>query len=341
MNKYYRLVFTLVLTITTLVGLTQQASANERLAYEVELPKSQFSNVTYYDLMLEKNQKEVVYLNISNASDEMVVFDINVLNGVTNTNGQIEYTAMEELTDVQKEAIVYNISDIAKPELNHYSLRKGESVRVPINIQMPKQSFEGMIVSGIKIEEELSANEIEKQKNDTAVSLINKYSRVIGLVLRNQEKEVEPDLELLNVAPGTYFGENAVEVILANTKANIIDYSMVEAEVYYKDKLVYQKESNNQRMAPHSTFSYMIETDRQDFEPGTYTLKLKYYNDEQEWEFEETFEVAKEVAEKLNEQAVYKQSKNYTKLIMAILVGLLALALIFIVMLMKKNKKSE
>ncbi|WP_249596877.1 WxL protein host-binding domain-containing protein, partial [Peribacillus frigoritolerans] len=74
-----------------------------------------------------------------------------------------------------------------------------ETKKVPFTIQMPKESFDGIILGGFYVHE---VNKEEKKKENNKVQIKNEFSYVIGVKLTGTDEVVKPKLKLNEVQEG-------------------------------------------------------------------------------------------------------------------------------------------
>ena len=104
---------------------------------------------------------------------------------------------------------------------------------------MPNESFDGVILGGLYFKEK--ENDKEK-KSAKEVQIENKYAYAIGVVLRETDAQVKPDMKLNEVKPGQVNARNVVTANLQNIKPAMLKNLSVDAKVYTeKVKMYYMK----------------------------------------------------------------------------------------------------
>src|SRR5699024_621089 len=119
------------------------------------------------------------------------------------------------------------------------------------------------------------------------------------------ENTVNPEIELINVDPGTVNYRTGLQTEFINTAPMIVGLE-IEGNVYEvgEEEPVYTRSEEDFTVAPNSKFKFPVMYDNQRLEPGDYVFRAHANNGEETWEFEEEFEVTEEVADEANEEAV-------------------------------------
>ncbi|HBR81382.1 MAG TPA: cell surface protein, partial [Enterococcus sp.] len=210
MNKLQSL-FVAALSLLSIVvmPLTTYADSNES-AYSVNANIPDFQknkNVSYFDLQLDPNQKKEISIHLANSAKEKAIFNVDVNNAATNSNGVIDYGQ----TDLKKDSSAkYVLNQLVTPNNQEIELQAGESKDVTFQVQMPKDRFKGIILGGIHISKK---DNVSEKVDGTAIR--NKYAYVIGVKLQNDTDAVTPDLKLNSAKAGL---QNSYTTVFANVQ---------------------------------------------------------------------------------------------------------------------------
>ena len=337
MNKIKKiLLFTVC--ILGLFGINVEA-ADMKYSIEANIPENQIDkNLTYFDLKMEPRQKQTISLTLRNHSDKESNFTIEPHTADTNRNGVIDYSKKLEKKDI---SMKYSFEELITGETKH-TLQPNEEKKVEFTIQMPEESYDGIVLGGFYIHKQADNADKEEEKS---VQIKNDYSYVIGAKLTVTSKEVEPKLELNEVKPNLENYRTVVTANLQNTEAVIVSGLNVDAKVYKKgsDSVLHETKKDGMSMAPNSNFNLAINWDNQELEPGKYHLKLAAKDKmDRTWEFEKDFEIKGKEAKSLNKEAVELKDDNMKwYIIIGACVLLIATLLIVLIIMMKKIKKDE
>lgn len=316
----------LLLVMTLFLGIQfapQNVQAEGGIAYSVKatIPENQINKtLTYFDLKMEPNQKQELILTVTNSSNEEVTVLISPNVAITNQNGVIDYS---QKTAKRDSSLKISLEDVISKE-QEVVLLPNEIKDVIFTLQMPGNSFEGMILGGFYISQKEEGN--EEKNTDKNVQIKNNFSYVIGIKLRQNLDDVNPDLKLNQIKPDLVNYRTVVTANLQNTEATIIRELDVEAKVTKKGDSSFLRETNksNLSMAPNSNFNFPISWDNQPLDQGEYTLQLVAKSGENEWKFSQDFVIDSNDSNSLNKEAVdlEKKEPNWTLIGSALILGL-------------------
>ncbi|PEF42450.1 cell wall protein [Bacillus cereus] len=330
------LVFTIC--ILGLLGIKVEA-ADMKYSIEANIPENQINqNLTYFDLKMSSGQKQTISLTLRNHSDKISTFTIEPHTAATNRNGVIDYSKKLEKKD---SSMKYSFEELIIGETK-YTLQPNEEKKVVFTIQMPEESYDGIILGGFYIHKEENQAEKEEEKS---VQIKNDYSYVIGAKLTETSKEVEPKLQLNEVKPNLENYRTVVTANLQNTESVIVSGLNVDAKVYKKGSkdVLHETKKEGMSMAPNSNFDFAINWGNEELKPGKYNLELTAKDKmDRTWKFEKEFEIKGEESKSLNKKAVELKDDN-TKLYIIIGVCLLLITILLIVLfiLMRKKKRNQ
>lgn len=327
MNKYIKSIIVIMSIMVTYVLGTEAVSAEEMsFSVEAQLPDNQRDkSKTYFDLRVSPGTKEELKVEIKNNKDEEITVQIQANTAITNDNGVIDYGELKPKLDKTLETPFASIAKV-EPEL---ILAPNEKKIVTIPVEIPKESFDGIILGGLYF----TQKETDKEaKTDAGMQIENKFAYVVGVRLSANDEPVESNLELLDVAAGQRNYRNVIVATLQNPMPRILGQMTVNAEVYAENDrktVLYRTKQENLNMAPNSNFGYGIKMANKAFKPGKYVLKMTVEADGKTWPFERVFEITADEAKKFNDEAVdlVEEPNDY---LMYIIIGGVILVVIII-----------
>lgn len=334
------LIFMLPLFFIAPIGV--DAENSNALSVKERLPENQIDKeVTYYDLRMKPSQEQEIEVEVYNSSDQDVKALIQVNPGRTSDTGGIDYTRLKKKND---KSLIYPINELITTE-EKVTIPANGSYVAKLQIKMPVEEFDGMIIGGIYVTEESEETTGQKDEGkNEGMAVVNKMAFVKGIKLTETDVEVKPDMKLIKTFASQVMYKNTVKATLQNPTATTIDDITINAQIYRKGQTeeLYAAESTGYRMAPNSNFNYGIDLDSKAFSSGDYRIKLTAESKDtgQKWTFDDVFTITSEEARKLNETAL-DLVKDYTNVYILIGIALLMmiLCLIFLLVLMKKKKK--
>src|SRR5699024_9061006 len=187
-------------------------------------------------------------------------------------------------------------SDILTLEDEEVEVPAGESRKVSAELEMPEESFDGIILGGFYFEKDT-----EEEAENEGVNIDNKYSYVIGVQLSQNDDDVEPELSLESVTPELTDYRTSVVATIQNKQPVIMEDLTIEAKVNEEneEKPIQEVKDNNFKMAPNSDLSYTIDWEDRSLEAGDYILHLTAEDKNDQWEWEEPFTIEKEEADEI------------------------------------------
>ncbi|MDR1605511.1 MAG: DUF916 and DUF3324 domain-containing protein [Streptococcaceae bacterium] len=225
-------------------------------AFGVTVMPSDFQinpKLSYYDLLVKPKQALALAVTIQNSSDEPATFSLALNTAGTNDNGIIDYTS-EQLPSLPAGYLRDTpvLADIARLEQDMVTVLPKGSVTVPIKIQMPDQSFKGMILGAIhvlKLADDRSAGQ---------AGLSNRYAVVKGVVIRESLEQVPPKLILNALDYQKQADQLMIQAQLINANASHIAHLSLKVTVIEQatGQVVSRQDSQALEMAPNSSFKY-------------------------------------------------------------------------------------
>ncbi|MGC6769021.1 DUF916 and DUF3324 domain-containing protein [Enterococcus sp. LJL128] len=291
------IVFLLVALVLT--SLTAEAAENE-IDYSIsaDLPENQRAgNSTYFDLLVSPGQEQELTVNIFNSSDKEQIFLLEANTATTNNNGIIDYTQPDAKQDLD-ETLSFYFSDLITHDKT-ITVPPNSNKKASFKLKVPKQPFKGMLLGGLHIKQE-APELVEGQINNT-------YSYVLGVVLRENEEQVKPQLKLKEITPDLKNYRPHVAATLQNTQPINIQDLDIKAVIREKGSSEPLRKSEKQgiSMAPNSNFDYSISWEDQPLNPGMYELELTAEDqDSNRWHFKKEFTISEEKAGTLNQSAL-------------------------------------
>ncbi|WP_239256617.1 DUF916 and DUF3324 domain-containing protein [Listeria ilorinensis] len=343
MKKMILGLMAILLLISPILSLsrshTVQAAAMN-FSVETILPDNQQDkDQSYFDLKVAPSQKQTLTLQLYNDTNKDVTVISNVHTAVTNLNGVVEYGGSKSQPD---QSIPAKMEDILKLQEKEVVVPKQGTAQVRLDLTMPEQSFDGILVGGISLQEK-EKNEANEETDSEGLSIENLYAYNVAVVLQETDIAIDPNLKMTEVEPAQINARNVINATLVNPEARFLNQLSVDTKITKKGEkeALYKSSKKGMQMAPNSTFAYPTALDGKEFEPGIYTMDLTAKSSGKTWHFTQDFEIKRDVAKAYNDQDVTVES-DHTWLYF--LIGgliLLVLILMLIWWIRRKMKKKE
>lgn len=323
-------------------NISADASEDNTLDYSVSpiMPENQRDETqAYFDLKMDPGEEQTIQVEVTNHGEEDKTIEVSVATATTNVSGIAEYSVNDNV--VTDDSLLYKMEDLVSTE-SRIIVPAGSTYTVDLKVLMPSVSFDGILAGGINFQE--INNEVEEEeKTESGVTIINKYSYAIALLMRTNETEVRPNLQLNEVSASQINWRNAISANIQNFMAAYVTEMSVDAQIRREgeEEVLYELDQEQMNMAPNSNFNYFIPLNGEPFKAGTYILTMEVKSAEDQWSFEREFIITSDEAKAFNETDVSIE-KSKLWLFVAAGAGILLFVLfIFFLVLHKKRKKRQ
>lgn len=290
---------------------------------------------SYFDLKVTPGEKQKLIVKLRNTTDKEIVINPHIQSAKTNKNGVIDYTPNKIKKD---DTLKIAMEDVAKvPE--EVTVPPQSEKDLTIEVTVPKDKFDGVILGGIYLKEDTSKNKEEGKENDVAIK--NEYSYVVALQMRQNDNKVKPMLHMNEVNPETQNARNVIVANIQNSEPMIISKLKIDATVNKKgskDNLAILKKENLQ-VAPNSNFNIAVPLEGEKLEAGTYILNMKAESAGKEWQFKKEFSISADKATTMNEKDVTLEKETPTMLYIFLGVAFLIVIAVVIYFIIRRNKR--
>ncbi|HBM3881570.1 TPA: DUF916 and DUF3324 domain-containing protein [Listeria innocua] len=310
MKKIFAIIFACTFAIIFLPNQHAEAAEGNSFSVKAILPANQASSVTYFDLQMEPKQKQKLDVEITNQSKEQMTINCVANTAITNEMGYVDYSIPKTKPD---ETLKYPFADITEVSDSEITLEPNETKIWSVNIQMPEESYDGIILGGLHFKEKTKEKTEKETKQEKEVQIKNEYAYVIGVKLTEKTTIVKPELALNQIKAGSRNYRNVVEINLQNTKATLVGGLAVDSKIYKQgsEKVLHEAKRTDLSMAPNSNFNYSVDWENQELKPGKYKLHLVAKNKDDKWEWTKDFTISSDEAKKANDKALGLE-KDYT-----------------------------
>lgn len=291
-------------------------------------PENQISkDNSYLDLDMTSGQNEIIELKIVNTSDQSVHIYIRPETAITSNEGKVMYRPDIEGVPYDS-SLKYPFTELVHLSQEDILLEAHEEKIVHLTIEMPKETFQGVILGGIRFS-------IDNQ------FMMNEDDYLLGVrLVENSIEDMVPNLIINNIYPYYVDNKNGFQMILQNTTAIPILNMNIELAVYKSKKLVASIQYKDWNMAPNSSVTVNIPLiDDKPLKTGIYTVNATINSDEDEWVFTSDFSVDKQEAKRVNELSntplsFYEQIPTY---LWGIIVGVSIFIILVITLILRKK----
>ncbi|ALS01181.1 hypothetical protein ATZ33_07295 [Enterococcus silesiacus] len=345
----------ILLTLFSLLGLlvismtadVQNVNANNDpggatgFTYKVSYPENQMEeNLGYYKLKMNPNDQQVIKIALTNPGSEKLTVNVRLNGAKTNQNGVIEYGDSIIEND---SSLKIDFKDIVTAPKT-VELGPGETKDLDLTIKMPAIAFDGTLAGGVQL---MRADQGEKDKK-AGSQIINQYAYIVGILLQETDKVIEPKLELNSVKADQDNARNAIFVNVSNIEAAYLNDITAEVQITEKDNdaVIYERKQTAMRMAPNSFINFPISMNGEKMKAGKYKAKILMISGDKKWSWDQEFEIKQKDADRFNERDVgLVQEKGIDWQTIGLIVGgiLLVIMIVFggLVFIRKRNNRKR
>lgn len=200
---------------------SRSADNNSSAGFYVQavIPENQRDkSLTYFDLFMQPNARQTLTIQIINEGDETIHVSSSAISASTSSSGLIDY----KTPDIWDETLRYPFSELADIRQPDIAIPPGSSMPAEIDVTMPPEPFDGVILGGIVI---TRVDEIDKNTDNVSrigSTIYNDYSYIVGVKLSETETAVDPTFEILSVSPEAVDYRPAIVHYLRNREAAIV-----------------------------------------------------------------------------------------------------------------------
>lgn len=307
----------------------EQAEANSLDVFEVTIaqPSSQInSEQTYLNLELAPNQKESFDITVKNKTDQALKIQPSFNRAVTNNSGVIEYSGKRaESGKFHKK----NIEDFITFDDTQLQLAPQEVKTLKAEINMPAEEFTGILAGGFYFE--------EVPEGEFNGSVRNIYSRETALLIRNNQSDITPELEIVAAKPIQENGRNMIELTIDNPEAIYVHQLNISHQVTADQSDFLAGEKGGMSIAPQSQLKYLVPLAGTSFKNGEYTVNVVATSKDRRWQASPSFTINQQAAKDLNAQDVTIEKQGLPWWVWLI-IGLIVLQFIVIALLFNKKR---
>jgi len=329
--------FSFLYLLSFIVITMPAVKAEERVGFSVqaELPENQRDQrVSYFNLQVEPNQEQTLNITIYNHENEEITVQGDIHNASTNSNGLVVYEEQEEIDP----SLENPMTELVSLEASEWTIPAGESLTVTAALEVLEEEFDGIKLGGFHFIKALSEEEMEN-----AGTIQNQYAYVIAIQLSQNDDEVMPNLNFINVKPGLVNHRTAIITEIQNDQPILMGDLAIEAQVYRENENepLGEAQLSDAMMAPNSTMEFVMDWNNRRLEVGKYRLEMIADDGQESWEWQEAFEISEE-SEELNEEAVVleaEENNNWLYIINIITLILFIIVLLIYIRKLKRNKE--
>ncbi|WP_207695130.1 hypothetical protein DOK67_0002534 [Enterococcus sp. DIV0212c] len=337
----YKRIATLVMLVIMIgLGPVQALAQDGTMNFSVTavIPENQIDkSKSYFDLKMKPGQVQELEVLMNNPLDKEVIVENKANTAITNDNGIVDYSNPDPELDKTLKAPFSKITEIDK----EITIPAKSSKTIKVKVTMPEEEFNGVILGGLHFTEK--EDETKESDEKAGVQIKNRFAFAIGVLLRENDESLKPELALGKIAASQINYRNVLKANIQNTQPMIMPEMEIKSRVTKKGSTTALFEQNKQgvRMAPNSNFDFAVNWENKEFKPGKYTLNMTVSDGKDKWEWSKDFEISQKEAKELNDKAIELKVDNTKWYIIGGIAGVVLLLLVTFVLGQYVNKKKQ
>lgn len=316
---------------------TEESAAGAEFSVSTVIPDNQVDKSrTYFDLQMQPEQEQTLEIELKNYASEEIKIQTQIHSAITNINGVVDYSKEDAELD---ESLKYDMKDIISAD-EFITIPADATYVLELKVEMPEEEFDGVLAGGITLKQVAEEDEEEKDEDDSGqMTIQNKYAYVVGVVLRENDVKITPQLELEKVFPNQVNARNVISSTIRNIEPMYMNRVEVDAEITAKgsDDILYSTYQTDMQMAPNSNFDFPLYLEGAKMQAGEYTMHMTVRSMGEEWNWEQDFTITSEEAKRFNEADVTIPEEDNTWLY--ILAGAAVLLIVLVVIVIIRSRK--
>ncbi|WP_159638642.1 WxL protein peptidoglycan domain-containing protein [Erysipelothrix anatis] len=291
----------------------------------------------YFDVMLAPEGHDILNLEVKNTGSSPMTVHVDKTNAVTRANGEADYTQNE----MPSAYIPTTMASMLTIQNNDIVVNPNESAIISVDLQMPKEAFEGVILGGLAI---TATHESNKTKEQNSVGVNSSVKYLVAVQARNSMNDVMPKLRNGEAGAKVHQMMPAYFVTIENSVGLNMSNVSISGDIKQKSdgKVVAKVDEKNRSILPYSSFEVMFSPndENQKIVSQLYSYDLTIKSGEESWNFKDDFQVGTEMTKDIN--ATVKPNNNALLIYggLAVLV-IINVGLVYIVMKQRNAKKNK
>lgn len=321
-----------------LMAPTVQAESEPHGAFYIEphLPANQKnSNSGFYDLVMEPEMIQTLYLDIVNKGDVEMIASIDFRNATTGLNAEKNFESKVK----PDESLLFSLQDNIELSDTTLVIEPYSKKTISIVVKAPEKNIDGVFLGGINV---TADKQVDKDRPTNSIDIKNRISYLVALQVSMNDVIIEPNLNYLESSSELIDLTPQFVSYLQNDKALIMNDITVHGSITNKEgKTVAEINKNSGGIYPNSQFKVAYKLKEEKIKAGEYNLKLRITSKDDYWEWNDTIIVDADTAKDLNDNALKVKKSNVFFYSLLLIILILIALIIILVKKLRDNKKER
>lgn len=328
-----------LLLLPAYITCAEEDSSNTMYEVKPLLNEDQKSmGIDYFYFNVEPNETKEISVEIINHADTDELFDIQINEAVTNSNGFIDYSV--EQRNSPKESPV-SFDSVVGDTKQSVTVKANGTEKISFTLKVPEEGFEGILLGGVYISKQETKN--QDSNNDSKEGLQIKQSLAYAVAIMLQEKIPYKEgnkLLMHSLKVDVSDHQSVLTYSLENPQPNILNRVQMITEIYREGEEVACATLKKETMsfAPKDRFDLKVPWEQAEISKGNYETVTVFTSGEETWKFENSFSVTKEDIVNIEKKGTpIKESENHYYVY--IVISILLIIIIYLLILVLKKRK--
>ena len=302
-KKVYLMLVFCIFCVLAIISETHAQASTFRV--KAERSAHQISENSYFDLLLQANQQEELFVVVSNDNEKDIQVGIHVDSARTTSELAVDYGNKMDAQSTD-DSLAYDLKELLTLEKEQYTVAAKGEIKIPLKLTMPTSFFEGVLAGGIVVTQ---LSEAQSDDTQSGLSLGNQVAYEIAVLVRETEK-----IDLVETVSFKDFEvkDDHLALTIQNPVANFINEIAMTVQLKNKKSgaVLYSEQLTELQLAPNTNAQYQVPFP-EPMVSGDYILEIEMKDyKENNWSFEKEFSLDKQVSSSTEEVKERKDSET-------------------------------
>ncbi|USS90359.1 DUF916 domain-containing protein [Fructilactobacillus carniphilus] len=313
----------------TLLAPVVHATPGPGVAVKPNYPATEIERGGSFFFKTKPGEPQTITMDVANLANYSQTLRIEPTTAYTSKDGAITYNPGKVPHD---KTLKYKMRDLIKEKKQVITVGANKTKQVSFTVVPPKKDYKGIILGALYVKTENKNDNV----NANNININNKMALVMPVMIKSQDKKVNPKLTALSIKPNKSGSQTIINTKLANERPTTIQGLQIKDRIYRKGnpkKTLSKNKLYQLSMAPNSNFQTRNDFGKNALLPGTYHLSLRAHDENgNHWKIEKDFTVS------IKDSVIYNNNNWWW---IALLIALLLIILLLLYLIYRQKKKQK
>lgn len=297
--------------------------------------------IDYFYFNVQPNDNKEIFIEIINHADISEIFEVQINEAVTNSNGFIDYSIGKKTSTTESKV---DFDSVVDNTIQSITVEAHGTKKVSFTLKIPEREFEGILLGGIYVSKQETENQNANDESKEGLQIKQSLAYAVAIMLQERIPYTEgKDLRMHSLKVDVSDNQSILTFSLENPHPNILNKVQMITEIYKDgEEIIYATlKKENMSFSPNDLFDLKVPWDQTEIIEGEYRAVTVFTSGEEHWEFEYLFSVTKEDIvniEKNGSSIVDSKDQYYVNIIISVLL-ILIIYLLTVVLKKGSDKK--